>query len=98
VADKLVLPSLSGQDLADIAAGKLLLDDFVYVYVQDRLAYRVSITPDVIVARALEDVARGGGLKAGKPLLNPLPAPTRASKAARASQIRSRGAPPVDSR
>lgn len=86
-----MLPSLSKQDLSDIASGGLLLDDFVYVYVQDRLSYRVTVTPDVLVARAVEDAARGGVLKAGKPLLNPLPAPVRASKAARADQIRTRG-------
>jgi hypothetical protein len=41
---------------------------------------------------ALEDVARGGVLEAGKPLLNPLPAPRRPPKAARAAKIRPRGA------
>lgn len=91
VADRLVLPSLSGTDLANIASGHLLLDDFVYVYVQDRLSYRLTITPDVVVARAVEDAARSGELEAGKPLLNPLPAVRRASKAARAAHIRQRG-------
>jgi hypothetical protein len=90
VADRLVLPKLTAENLADIAAGHLLLDDFVYVYVQDRLAYRVTITADIAVARAVENAARGGVLDAGKPVLNPLPAPQRLPKATRAAQIRQR--------
>ena len=92
VADRLILPTLSAADLHDIAAGTLLLDDFVYVYVQDRLAYRVTITRDVGTAREVEDSARGGSLNAGKPLLNPLPGPKRPAKAERAAKIRQRGA------
>lgn len=70
VADRLVLPKLTAENLAGIAGGHLLLDDFVYVYVQDRLAYRVTITADVAAARAVEKAARGGALGAGKPVLN----------------------------
>jgi hypothetical protein len=92
VADRLVLPALSEADLTDVANGHLLLDDFVYVYVQDRLSYRVTITPDVLVARAVEDAARSGELVAGKPALNPLPALRRPPRTAIAAQIRLRGA------
>lgn len=92
VADHLILPKLSAGDLADISSGDLLLDDFVYVYIQDRLTYRVAVTPDVVIAREVEDAARGGALDAGKPLLNPLPALKRPPKAARAAKIRQRRA------
>jgi len=87
----LILPTLSAADLADISTGSLLLDDFVFVYVQDRLAYRITVTPDVATAREVEGAARGGALEAGKPLLNPLPATKRPPKAARAAKIRERG-------
>jgi len=91
VADRLILPTLSAADLADIGAGTLLLDDFVYVYVQDRFTYRVTVTPDIATAREVEKAARGGGLTAGKPLLNPLPAPNRPPKETRVAKIRERG-------
>jgi hypothetical protein len=84
----IVLPTLSPEDLQRIAAGELLLDDFIYVYVHDELGYRYTIAPDVAVARAVEDAARGGALYGRKRFLNPLPAPARPSKAARAAAIR----------
>jgi hypothetical protein len=92
VADRLVLQTLGSEDLASIASGELLLDDFIYVYVQDQLAYRYTVTQDVVLARTVEDAARGGKLDAGKPFLNPLPGPKRPSKTERAQVIRRRDA------
>jgi hypothetical protein len=88
VGDRLVLPTLSSEDLGRIATGELLLDDFIYVFVQDELSYRYTITPNVVEARAVEAAARSGGLDAGKPFLNPLPAPVRRPKVQRAEDIR----------
>ena len=66
-----------------------LLTAHGYVFVQDELGYRHTITADVATARAVEDAARGGALDNRKPLLNPLPAPSRPGKATRwAASIR----------
>jgi hypothetical protein len=77
VGDRLVLQRLSAAALAQLAAGEILLDDFIYAFVQDELSYRYSVTSDVAIACTVEEMARKGALRAGTPFLNPLPAARR---------------------
>jgi hypothetical protein len=60
-----------------------------YVFVHDHLSYRYTVAPDPATARAIEDAARCGALRAGKPLLNPVSAHRRPTKNERAGEIRS---------
>ena len=90
VCDRLVLQTLRPADLAAVAAGALLLDDYVHVYVRDHLTYRETVTPTVAEARAVEDAVRGGALTVGAPFLNPLPALVRPPREVRCAEIRAR--------
>jgi hypothetical protein len=71
VADRLVLPTLSTSEIAQIAAGELSLDARVRRYVHERLSYRWVETQDGASAFALEVKICRGLLAAGLPLLNP---------------------------
>jgi hypothetical protein len=46
VADRLVLPNLRQEDIADIASGRHQMDAFVRQYIHENLSYRFVMLPD----------------------------------------------------
>jgi hypothetical protein len=72
VCDRLVLPTLSRDEIAAVAAGTLSLDKLTREYVLGKLAFRFAETPDGAIARRIEADIRRGNLAAGRPTLNPL--------------------------
>ena len=71
VADRLVLPTLSQEDIAAIASGRHQMDAFVRRYIHDNLCYRFVMLPDGAAAYAVEAAIKSGGWQYGRPLLNP---------------------------
>jgi hypothetical protein len=71
VADRLILPTLSSEDIAAIASGRHQLDAVVRRYIHDNLSYRFVILPDGAAAYALEATIKDGKWEHGRPLLNP---------------------------
>lgn len=71
VADRLVLPALSQDDIAAIASGRHQMDAFVRRYIHENLCYRFVMLPDGAAAYAVEAAIRSGEWKHGRPLLNP---------------------------
>jgi len=72
VFDRLVLSSLSRQDIEEAAAGRLSLDAQVRDYVRGRLAYRYVVVVDNREAAELERVVRRQGLSERRPRFNSL--------------------------
>jgi hypothetical protein len=66
-----VLPTLTPEDLAGIAAGRVSLDRRIREFIHRELAYPFVETDDGPTAAGLERAARGGALSTGKPLLKP---------------------------
>jgi hypothetical protein len=71
VADRLVLPTLSQEDVMAIASGRHQLDAFVRRYVHENLSYRFVTTPDGAAAYAAEKAIKRGEWEHGRPLLKP---------------------------
>ena len=71
VADRLVLPMLSLDDITAIASGRHQMDVFVRRYIHENLCYRFVMLPDGATAYALEAAIKGGKWEHGRPLLNP---------------------------
>lgn len=71
VADRLVLPKLSQQDIAAIASGRHQMDAFVRLFIHENLSYRFAILSDGAAARKLEATIKRGGWGHGQPHLNP---------------------------
>jgi hypothetical protein len=71
VFDRLVLPSLSADDIRSAADGKLSLDLETRRYIRDRLSYRFVITDDGTTALALEREIQRGAISNQTPKLNP---------------------------
>jgi hypothetical protein len=70
VADFLVLPDLTSDDIAKVASRELALDDRVRRYIRDRMSFRFIQTQSGADAFRLEAEARAGAL--GEfPYLNP---------------------------
>ena len=80
VADRLVLPTLSAEQIASIGAGRSSFDELVRRYIHEHLGYRFVEVVDGATARLVETEVRRGALRAGKPLLNPLHVSLRASR------------------
>jgi hypothetical protein len=72
VCDRLVLTSLTQEQLLAIAAGTLKLDQVTQDYIRDRLSFRFVEVSSRAEADALERTVRSGALLAGLPFLNPL--------------------------
>jgi hypothetical protein len=70
VADRLVLPTLSQQDIADIASGRHQMDAFLRRYIHENLSYRFVTVPDGAAAYTVEAAIKSGK-EHGRPLLNP---------------------------
>jgi hypothetical protein len=71
VADRLVLPILSHEDIDAIALGRHQMDAFVRRYIHENLNYRFSILPDGTAAYAVEAAIKSGEWEHGRALLNP---------------------------
>ena len=71
VADRLVLPALSREDVAAIASGRHQMDVFVRRYIHENLSYRFVMLPDGAAVYAVETTIKNGGWAHGRPLLNP---------------------------
>ena len=71
VADRLVLPTLSQEDITAIALGRHRMDAFLRRYIHENLSYRFVILPDGKAARDLEAAIKDGKWEPGRPLLNP---------------------------
>jgi hypothetical protein len=71
VADRLVLPALSPEDIAAIASGRHQMDAFVRRYIHENLLYRFVLMPDGSAAYAVEKTIKRGEWEHGRPLLNP---------------------------
>jgi len=71
VADRLVLPTLSQQDIAAIASGRHQMDAFVRRYIHENLSYRFVMLSDGAAAYAVEAAIKNGEWEHGRPLLNP---------------------------
>jgi hypothetical protein len=71
VADRLVLPSLTADDINAIAEGRHQLDAHVRRYIHGHLLYRYVIIQDGKTALAIETVIKSGEWGRGQPILNP---------------------------
>ena len=71
VADRLVLPALSHDDIAAITSGRHQMDAFVRRYIHENLLYRFVTLPDGVAAYAVEAAIKSGGWEHGRPVLNP---------------------------
>jgi hypothetical protein len=71
VADRLVLPNLSQDEIRAIASGRHQMDAFVRRYIHENLSYRFVLVPDGSAAYAIEKAIKRGELEPGPPLLNP---------------------------
>lgn len=73
VADKLVLPMLTPEQIKEIASGKLRFDNLIKEYIHKYFTYRYVETEGGKQAFELESAIKSGALNAGKPFLNPYP-------------------------
>ena len=71
VADRLVLPALSQDDITAIASGRHQMDAFVRKYIHENLCYRFVMLPDGAAAYAVEAAIKNGKWGHGRPFLNP---------------------------
>jgi hypothetical protein len=60
VADRLVLPTLSQEDITAIASGRHQMDAFVRKYIHENLCYRFVMLPDGAAAFAAEAAIKNG--------------------------------------
>jgi hypothetical protein len=72
VCDRLIIPSLSPDQLRAIGSGALSLDAMTKQYMHDFLSYRFVATVDRASTLRLEVQVKTAALDDGKPILNPL--------------------------
>ncbi|MBW3140562.1 hypothetical protein KUV56_13760 [Ferrimonas balearica] len=72
VANRLVLPTLSPEQLPKFSTGELRLDYLTKQFIHDHLDYQFVLVDSSTEAYELEMRARKGELFGQKPLLNPL--------------------------
>jgi len=72
VANRLVIPELTQDELSKFATGELKLDGLTRAFIHDYLDYQYVLVQSSSEAYAVEDRARRGELFGQKPLLNPL--------------------------
>ena len=70
VCDRLVLPSLSPEEIKEVSTGALLLDQRVKAYVRGNLSYRSLTVSSEQVARELENHGLRSAQEQGQSLLN----------------------------
>ena len=71
MADRFVQPTLSQEDITEIAAGRHQMDAFVRRYIDENLSYRFVKLADGKAANALEAAIKSGKWERGRPLLSP---------------------------
>ena len=72
ICDRFVVPTLSAEDMAELAQGARILDLRTREFIREHLRYRVAVTSSGTEARALESLVRRDGLpRAGRPAINP---------------------------
>jgi len=71
VANRLVIPSLKPEQLAEFGTGAINLDRLTKAYIHQRLEYRFSVVETSSEAFSLEKQCREGLVFGVKPLLNP---------------------------
>jgi hypothetical protein len=71
IADRLVLPTLSQDDISSIASGRHSMDVLVRRYIHQNLCFRFVMLPDGAAAYAVEAAIKKGAWEFGRPLLNP---------------------------
>ncbi|MFE8605225.1 hypothetical protein [Archangium violaceum] len=71
VCDRLVLPNLNREQIVQVAAGSLSLDEKTRAFIHEHLSYSYARTRDGKSALELEAVTKAGAMVAGQPLLNP---------------------------
>jgi hypothetical protein len=71
VADRLVLPALSQDDITAIASGRHQMDAFVRRYIHENLCYRYVMLTTGAAAYAVETAIKSGEWQHGRPFLNP---------------------------
>ena len=72
VCDRLVLPSLSREQIQRVAAGELSLDALTRVYIHENLSYRFAATSSYKEALQIETTLARGETGVGPPQLNPV--------------------------
>ncbi len=71
VGDRLVLPTLTSDNITEIVNGKINFDKLIRNYIHENLCFRFIETESDKTAYELEKTIKNGILKAGKPFLNP---------------------------
>jgi hypothetical protein len=71
VFDRLVLPTLSREQIDDAARGRLSLDELTRKLIRHSLSYRFALVADAPTARAVERQIQRQGLAGQLPVLNP---------------------------
>jgi hypothetical protein len=71
VCDRLVLPTLSREQIQKLAAGELSLDALTRVYIHENLSYRFAATMSYKEALKIETTFARGDTEVGFPQLNP---------------------------
>jgi len=77
VFDRLVLPTLSRQQIEAAARGQLFLDALTRQLIRQTLSYRFTVLKDAAAARTVERQIQREGLASQPPLLNPIRATSR---------------------
>ena len=72
VANRLVLPKLTPEDLIKFGTGEYKLDHMTKKYIHEHLTYQYIIVNSSAEAYNIEDQARKGYIFDSKPLLNPI--------------------------
>ena len=72
VANRLVIPTLVPDQLAEFATGVLRLDTLTRAYILDHFEYQFAVVPSSTLAFDLERRCRQGLAFGTKPFLNPL--------------------------
>jgi len=70
VFDRLVLPTMSGQQIQDAASGDLTIDDLIRSYIRTRLSYRFMLFPSGREARDAETKIIDEGVRGQHPLFH----------------------------
>ena len=71
VANRLVIPEIKLEQLAEFSSVKLTLDQLTKAYIHNRLDFQFAVTRDGIEAQVLEEICRSGKYFGTKPFLNP---------------------------
>jgi hypothetical protein len=71
VCDRLVLPTLSQEQIRRISVGELSLDALTRVYIHENLTFRFATTPSYKEAMVIETAFARGETEVGLPQLNP---------------------------